>query len=251
VRLGVALALGGVCSCAPPAPAEAPRPVDAATWSSLRAALDSERAEAPRAPWAAGLRMTMREPRSGRTIDGRGALAVAPGRAVRMILVGPAGATMLDGWVTSTAWRIAVPPAGVLRRGGVDEPADLPVGFLRWLFFRPLQGALFGGSKGQAETVFLLRDGDAVVEARVGRCDRGEQLVATRRVGARAERLEVCRHAAAVPAADDRARYENLSTGLRIDLVLESVGRGPPDEEAFVDPERAAAPPPANGGGAP
>lgn len=213
--------------------------MDAATWQSLRTALDAERAAGPRSPWAAGLRMTMQEPRTGRTLDGRGALAVAPGRALRMILVGPAGTTMLDAWATATRWRIAVPPAGVLRRGGADEPAELPVGFLRWLFFRPLEGALFGGSRGPDETVFLLRDGEAVVEVRLGRCERGELAATTRRIDGRAEKLEVCRHASGAPEAGDWARYENEATRLRIDLTLESVGSTPPDQEAFVDPDRA------------
>jgi hypothetical protein len=183
--------------------------------------------------------MTMQEPRSGRTFDGRGALAVAPGRALRMILVGPAGATVLDAWVTAARWRIAVPPAGVLRRGGADEPADLPVGFLRWLFFRPFEGALFGGSRRPDETVLLLRDGEAVVEARLGRCERGELVETTRRIDGRAEKLAVCRRAAATPEAGDWARYENEATRLHIDLTLESVGATPPDEEAFADPDRA------------
>jgi hypothetical protein len=236
--LGLLLASVGV-SCAPPSEARRPA-MDAATWQSLRAALDAERARGPRMPWAAGLRMTMQEPRSGRTIDGRGALAVAPGRALRMILVGPAGATMLDAWVTAARWRIAVPPADVLRRGGADDPEELPVGFLRWLFFRPLEGALFGGSRGVDGTVFLLRDGEAVVEVRLGRCERGELETTTRRIGGRAEKLEVCRRASATPGAGDWVRYENEATRLHIDLTLETVGATPPQEEAFVDPDRAA-----------
>jgi len=88
----------------------------------------------------------MREPRSGRVIRGRGGLAVVPGRALRMILVGVAGVTMLDAWVTPARWRVAVPMLGVLRRGGADDPADLPIGFLRWWFFTPLEGRLFAAT---------------------------------------------------------------------------------------------------------
>ena len=67
---------------------------------SGRESWPSRRLSQPQAPWSAGLRITMREPGSGRVIDGRGAIAVEPGQAVRMILTGAAGATMLDAWVT-------------------------------------------------------------------------------------------------------------------------------------------------------
>jgi hypothetical protein len=178
----------------------------------------------------------MRQPRSGRVLDARGGIAVAPGRALRMILVAGAGATMLDAWVTRDEWRIAVPPAGLVRRGGAEDPRDLPVGFLRWWFFRPLEGTLFAarGSEGDGarEDVFLLRDRDgAAIELRAGRC-----LRASRRRNARTERVDECM-ARAVPSPGDRVRYEDESSGLTVDLQLESLAAAPPDEDAFRDPD--------------
>ncbi len=190
--------------------------------------------------------MTMREPHTGRTLDGRGAIAVAPGRALRMILVGAAGATMLDAWVTPDRWRIAIPPAGLLRRGGdramhserdqADEPADLPVGFLRWLFFRPLAGTLVGGSIEPGRVLFFLRDDEAVLEVRLGACSRGELTTTRRRARGRTERLDECRASSTVTLGD-WVRYEDEKIGLIVELTIESVSPGSPEEGAFRDPD--------------
>jgi len=231
----------GSLSCAAPA-WQTPDP---ATWRALRLGWEHRQEVRPSHPWAAGVAVTMRDPRSGRSLDGRGAIAVAPGRALRMILVGVAGATMLDAWVTPDRWRIAVPPAGVLRRGGtsprrakddVDEPNDLPVGFLRWVFFRPLAGHLFGGSFESGGVLFLLRDGQAVVEVRVETCARGERTTTTLRARGRAERLDECR-ASGELTPGDWVRYEDQRSGLAVDLTVESIASGSPEEEAFRDPD--------------
>lgn len=228
-------------SCA----AAEPRRLDPATWREVDQALERERQSSPDRPWAAGVLVTMHEPRLGHTIDGRGAIAVLPRSALRMILVGAAGTTMLDAWVTPERWRVAIPPVGVLRRGGggssvskreADDPADLPVGFLRWSFFRPLAGTLFGGSVQPGRVQFLLRDGDAVIDVRLGACPRGERRVTTRRVQGRSERLEECRESAAVTPGD-WVRYEDEKSGLAVDLTIESAAAGPPDQDAFRDPD--------------
>jgi hypothetical protein len=218
---------------------------DPATWHAIHEALDRQRHAHPEGPWAAGVSMTMREPHSGRTLDGRGAIAVAPGRALRMILVGAAGTTMLDAWVTPDGWRIAIPPAGLLRRRDgarhrgrdqVDEPDDLPVGFLRWLFFRPLAGTLVGGSLEPGRVLFFLRDDEAVLEVRLGACSRGELTITTRRARGRTERLDECRASSAVTLGD-WVRYEDEKSGLIVELTIESVSPGSPEEGAFRDPD--------------
>jgi hypothetical protein len=178
----------------------------------------------------------MRQPRGGRVLDARGGIAIAPGRALRMILVAGAGATMLDAWVTRDRWRIAVPPAGLVRRGGGGDPGDLPVGFLRWWFFRPLEGTLFAASRSagtaRGEDVFLLRDDDgAAIEVRAGPC-----LRVNRRRNARTERVDECM-ARALPGPGDHVHYEDESSGLSVDLQLESLATAPPDDEAFRDPD--------------
>ncbi len=228
-------------SCSPPpAPAVPPLPpLDPRDEASLRGSLESERAARPIAPWSGVLRFSMREPRSGRKVDGRGAIAVSPGQAVRMILVGGPGSTLLDAWVAGNRWRISVPPLGVVRRGGADEPADLPVGFLRWWFLAPLTGTLSGGEVTSAGPAWLLRDGQVVVELRSGSCTGGHLLSALRRVAGHTERVEECRLASG-PGPGDSARYTDESSGLRVDTELESVGAGPPDGDAFRDPDGPA-----------
>jgi hypothetical protein len=230
--------LAAACSavgCAPaPVVWRSPEP---AQWAALRQRLDGERASRPARPWAAGVRVTMREPRSGRVVDGRGAIAVAPGRAVRMILVGGAGSTMLDAWVTRERWRVTVPPIDLSRRGGEGEAPDLPVGFLRWWFLSPLEGTLVAASgPPPAESLWLLRAPGAVVELRAGPCAQGERLVATRRVGSRAERVEECR-APGGPRPGDTADYRDVSTGLHVQVLVESVSEAGPEAAAFDDPD--------------
>jgi hypothetical protein len=206
------------------------------SFTTLRGQLDVERGGRPTAPWAAGLRVTMRDPRTGRVLDGRGAIAVAPGRAVRMVLIGAAGATMLDAWVTATRWRVAVPPLDVVRRGGLEEPPDMPVGFLRWWFLTPLTGTLIAAAVIERGPVWVLREAGATVELRSVFDERG-CLQATRRALGHAETVEECRDGAA-PTAGDSARYVDERSGLKVELWLESISP-PPGAEAFEDPDAA------------
>lgn len=216
---------------------------DPETWQSLRQYLEAERAARPRQPWTAQVSVWLREPQSGRVVDGRGAMAVAPGRALRMILVGAAGETMLDAWVTTDRWRVAVPLAGQVRRGqgsseerDREDARDLPVGFLRWLFFTTLRGTLFAGKRERDDVLLMLRDREAVLEVRLGTCDRGRLATTTRRVRGRVERLDECR-ASSVPQPGDWARYRDEGTRLQVDLSIESVASQPPDDLAFRDPD--------------
>lgn len=236
--LGSCLGLVLSACAAPPTPWHGATPE---TWPALRGALAHQRVLRTTTPWAAGVRVTMREPRSGRIIRGRGGLAVVPGRALRMILLGVAGMTMLDAWATPQRWRVAVPPLGLVRRGDTDDPEDLPIGFLRWWFFTPLEGRLFAASFDGAVPTWLLRDEGAVVELRAGACERGPRLQASRRKQGQAEAVDECR-AGVDPSIGDHVRYRDAVSGLEVDLVLESVSAEPPVAEAFVDPDAERAP---------
>lgn len=236
--LGLAVALALPACAARPVPWRGATPE---TWPALRGALARERASRAAGPWSVGVGVSMREPRSGRAVHGRGGLAVDPGSAVRMILVGVAGVTMLDAWVTPDRWRVAVPAAGLVRRGGADEPRDLPIGFLRWWFFTPMAGELFAATFDGAAPLWLLRDHGAVVELRAGVCERGPRVQASRRAGGRTESVDECR-AGSRPAVGDHVHYEDAASGLTVDLVLESVSPEPPAGEAFADPDAEQAP---------
>lgn len=215
------------------------RSPDTTTWRAIQQTLAVEREARPRLPWAAGVSVVMSEPRTARVVDGRGAIAVAPGLGLRMIFVGAAGVTMLDAWVTRDKWRIEVPPAAIVRRGDFEEPRELPIGFLRWSFFRPFAGTLFAGAIHGDHVLMLLRDQDAVLEVRRCSCDRGELTLTTRRVRGRVERLNECR-AASVPRPGDWVHYESDASGLRVDLAIETVAKDAPEEDAFRDPDEVA-----------
>jgi hypothetical protein len=230
---GLSLTLCLSCTSARPAPWPSATPE---SWSHLGQELQARRQSQPKARWSAGLRITMRDPTSGRVVDGRGAIAVEPGQAVRMVLTGAAGATMLDAWVTETRWRVAVPPLEVVRRGDVMEPSDMPVGFLRWWFLTPLSGGLFAATATQDGSLWLLRRDNAVIELREAACSRGTLLHATRRLAGHAETVDECR-AHAGPSAGDSARYFDETTGLCVEVLLESIGSEPPSDEAFQDPD--------------
>lgn len=217
-----------------------PRPVwshpDVTDWPALKERLAQERDARPRDPWAAVVGVTMREPRSGHVVDGRGAIAVAPGRAVRVVLVGGAGLTLLDAWVARDNWRIAVPPIQSVRRGGAsDDPGDLPVAFLRWWFFTPLDGTLFAGTRTASGTLWLLHAGDAVIELVRGLGPGADLLTATRRAHGRSEVVRESR--AAILHAGDWVEYKDEGSGLGIRLVVQAVADRPPDEDAFRDPD--------------
>ena len=222
------------CAHAPPPSPPSP-PVSPGELAVLRDALEHERGLRPAAPWKAGLRFSMRDPHSGRTVSGRGGIAVAPGAAVRMILVGGAGSTILDAWASARHWRVAVPPANVLRRGGAENPDDLPIGFLRWWFVAPLAGVVVGGGGAGAATRWVLDDGGAEIDVQAGACGERHLLAATRRASGRTEHVEECR-ASAEPSPGDQAKYVDDATGLQVDVELESVG-GSPDPDAFVNPD--------------
>lgn len=209
---------------------------DPIAWHQIQQALEVERRARPRDSWSAGVAVIMRDRRSGRAVDGRGAIAVAPGRALRMILVGAAGSTMLDAWVTRDQWRVAVPLAGTVRRGGLEEPEELPVGFLRYSFFRPLAGTLFGGSLRDGHMMFLLRDGEAVLEVGVGACDRGKLTTVARRTRGRTEQMDECRESRET-LPGDWVRYADELHGMSVDITIESVTEAAPDEAAFGDPD--------------
>jgi hypothetical protein len=222
-------------ACAPPAsppwihPTEAEWHVAAERLSVLRCAL-------PRFPYTAVVTTVLRDPGSGQRMDGRGAIAVAPGEGIRMILVGGAGGTLLDAWVTPSQWRIAVPWLSIVRRGGPEAPREYPIAFLRWWFFARFEGSLFASSTAPPDWLWLVRDGDAVVELRLS--ERGPRLwiAATRRDRGRTEHVDEWRTKAA-PSPGDSVRYVDESNGLAVDLAVEEINSAPPDPAAFRDPD--------------
>jgi hypothetical protein len=224
-RLAVALALAGCASAAEPAV----NPTQA-QWDDGLRRLEALRATFPKAAYTQPVTVDFREPYTRRRFEGRGAVGVDPGKAMRMILVGPAGEPALDVWVTRDAWRMSVPAIHLVRRGGRDAPDGMPIGFFRSWFIDPLGGHLLAlGSSGD----LVVRDpeggtldvSDVAFAPRLGAHVR-------RRKGRATERFEF-----ALGKEGGTAAYVSESTKLAVEVKLGPVQSEPPDPQAFEDPE--------------
>lgn len=208
-------------------------------WSLSRARLAAMRRAAPARPYVARVRLSLREPRSGKVLSARGALAVSPGQALRMVLLGPGGATALDAWVTRDRYRFAVPGVDLVARGrpGADEAGGFPVGFFRWWFLDPLPGRLLVGRATPRGAAWLLAEGGATVSVHVD----GAKITAVRRAGAD---LEVVEYAGGgvTPRTGATATYVESRHGLAVHVVVEEVLDREPDAEAFTDPDAEGTP---------
>jgi hypothetical protein len=186
------------------------------------------------------VQIAITEPRTGKVFSGRGAVAVSPGRAARMMLVGPGGTTALDVWVTPERFRFSVPALALLRRGGA-APSDaegLPIGMLRWWFLAPLSGRLLLARASSDESAWLLRDGAATVTLRTD----GRRFVAVRRAGEVVEAIEWSSRGL-VPQPGERGRYLEGARGLEVEVLVEDVADDEPSPEAFTDPDAEGATP--------
>jgi hypothetical protein len=187
------------------------------------------------------VRVSLREPRTHRTFAARGAIAVDPHRALRMILLGPGGTTAIDAWVTREAYRFQIPALGLVRRGGAGSDAALPVDFFRWWFLAPLEGRLLASLHGTelapcAGLWFILRREEATVALCDAASGKGLRLAAMERSGGTLERL-VFDGESFTPHAGDRAAYEDARSGVRAEVVVESLDDTQPDPLAFQDPD--------------
>jgi len=216
----IALALATTVACAEPPPP--PAPVTQAQWDDGLRRFEALRAELPRAPYTQPITVSFFEPITRKRFEGRGAIGVDPGRAMRMILVGPAGEPALDVWVTRDAWRLVVPAAHYAKRGGRESPSTSPIGFFRaWFVDR------FGG-----HLLALGRDGELVVRGDDGGTLHVAPSRVVRRSGTQTEILTFDR---------THARYVHRASGLEVEVTLGDAQREPPDPQAFVDPDHGGA----------
>ena len=214
-------------------------PVTQYEWSIALDRLARLRRGRPDRPYVERVRLAIGDPRTGRQYQARGAVAVSPGRAARMILIGPGGTTALDVWVTKDRFRFSVPALKLEKRGGTDPALakGLPIGMLRWWFLSPLAGRLLLARSTPAESAWVLRDGAATVTVR----SDGEKFVALRREGEALEGIEwVSRGLAA--QAGEHGTYVEGRFGLRVDVVVEELLPTEPDPDAFTDPDEAGTP---------
>ena len=244
-------------ACAAPA-TTAPRsatPPTLAGWREARRKL----AALSRTAEGAGARtlrlaLALREPVTGRTLEARGAVAIAPPESLRMILLGPGGTTALDLWVRGERYRFAVPAIDLLKRGDGATPRaqkrGLPVDFLRWWLLRPASGTLLWHEKEPAGDRFTLRDGAAVIDLFAARSG----ALSARRTTWSSEGREARKLDEETVEADrigcGTVRYRQASTGLTVTVTCEGEETGrAPNPRAFADPD-APAEDASSGGGA-
>jgi hypothetical protein len=218
-------------------PQRAPSPppqVSQPEWTLSRERLAHVRAEQPDRPYVERVRLAIVDPRSGKEYMARGAVAVSPDRAARMMLVGPGGTTALDVWVTKERFKFSVPGMQMEKRGGTspEEARGLPIGLLRWWFLSPLAGRLLVGRSNARESAWLLRDGEATVTVRTD----GRRFIAVRREAGTMEGIEWLGRGL-VPRAGARGRYVEGTYGLRVEVIVEEVMAEEPDPAAFIDPD--------------
>jgi outer membrane biogenesis lipoprotein LolB len=243
--------LGLVLSaCGAGAPVAPVTPPSAAQWREARSQLVDLRAQATGQPRTIRLSIEIREPVTGRVMQARGAVAIAPPRSLRMVLVGPGGTTALDLWSHDGAFRFAVPALDLLRRGDSTTPRSsmrgIPVDFLQWWLLRPFDGRLVNYRRLAGEEHYVLRDGAAVVELIV----RDDGSVWARRStfaidpSTDASRRPPRRMDEETLSADRLGcgvvHYHQGSTGLRVKVTCEGVeSQRAPSPRAFVDPDEA------------
>lgn len=185
-------------------------------------------------------------------MEARGAVALSPPSALRMILLGPGGTTALDLWARGEQFRFAVPAIDLLRRGDASTPRDqmrgLPVDFLRWWLLRPADGSLLWHELRGGADHFVLRDGPAIIDL----CAQSDGSLVARRttwasaVGADARTAARSNERAIIDVETVSAtrrgcgpvQYTQASTGLEVGVQCEGEEtRRAPNPRAFVDPD--------------
>jgi hypothetical protein len=217
-----ALLLGACASAA--LPAFSPCPDDACRRrSALR--LDALRLRwSPPAPRTLRLSVTIEEGRTGHAFSARGACAVRPPDALRLQLVGPAGALALDLWINGPHARLAVPAVERVEREPEALGPGRPTAFLRWWLLSPLDGEIEEASDGPRWRLRDARGGLISVES------EGDVLRLDRRSGGDQETIE----ARGGPCGE--ATYRSEAARLWVQVRCEGEGP-PPTPRAFLDPD--------------
>jgi len=242
------LASSSFVACAPLPGQMAIKAPTTAAWREARHKLRALQAEARgKGPRTLRLSLALREPITGRQLEARGAVALSPPDALRMILLGPGGTTALDLWARGDAFRFKIPAIDLLRRGDASTPrADtrgLPVDFLRFWLLRPASGTLLWYEAEADGDRFYLRDGEAVIElfaAHSGRLSARRSTVVERSGPDKQGHLEE-----EIVSADRLGcgvvRYEQRSTNLRVSVTCEGEETTrAPNPRAFEDPDKPA-----------
>lgn len=187
-------------------------------------------------PYTMKMALTMRQVPTSRTVRARGAVAVRPPYALRMVLLGPGGSTALDLWICRDTYKLSIPAIELERRGDLSIPSGehnrLPVGFLRWWFLRPLSGRLLSYVDEEDARRFVVRDGSAVTQLWLPH-DAVRPLVFERISTGQRQIMEMDRDRCGV------VRYAR-GADVTVDVRCESIERQPAPDRAFADPDDAS-----------
>jgi hypothetical protein len=225
--------------CQPtPEPRSAFVPADQAAWSVARHELAYLREQGPRDPYTQIIRADFHAPGRGH-FSARGALAIAPGRALRMILLGPGGRTVLDVWATLDRYQLQVPELGIVERGGTEPPPHLPIEMFREVLIRPGAGRLLAFGMEANQGVFILRDQGRIFELRLG--PSGQRFEKHDAQGG--ESVEWYSNEVRLFAREgDAVRFRRPALGLDLVVQIEELSREPPDPDAFAPPAEEKTP---------
>jgi hypothetical protein len=185
-------------------------------------------------PYSLNVTLELWVERLGTRTRGRGAVAVYPPHAVRMIMLGPGGTTAMDLWICHDAFRFAVPAIDLVRRGDANTPPSevrgLPVDFLRWWFLEPLDGKLLAATEVGSVSSYWLKDRQSVVRLSAGNAPP-HALHVLRVSAGDEERIET--------TADlcGSVHYHQASTSIDLDVTCEKINPGTPPARAFADPD--------------
>ena len=219
-----------------------------AEWRHARARLAELDRQSAGDPRTLKIALKLREPYSGRLMEARGAVAIAPPDALRMVLLGPGGTTALDLWASGKRYRFAVPALDLLRRGDASTPRSatrgLPVDFLRWWLLRPFAGTLLWYARESDADRFVLRDDHAIIDLRVG--DAGpvtaQRTTFLSALPGEPPAVVDVETVATAGLGCGVVRYRQASTHLDIVVTCEGLAPRAPNPRAFVDPDAACAP---------
>ncbi len=236
--------LTSACGVAPETVVTTGPPPTLESWRHAKKQLADINAKTGR-PRTMRIALALREPITGRTLESRGALAMAPPESLRMILLGPGGTTSLDLWLHADQFRFAVPAIELMKRGDAHTPRaemrGLPVDFLRWWLLRPTSGTLLWHVFRDTGAWFVLRDGLAIVDLHIAPSGhvtarrttwevRSDEPSRKRKVDE--EQVEADGFGCGV------VRYKQASTNLQVTVTCESEdAERAPNPRAFVDPD--------------
>jgi hypothetical protein len=160
-----ALGIGLGCGAAPEATTPNGAP-DLAAWAEAKDAVAKLR-EPDGGARTRTIKLTLSAPYLPTEVSARGAVATRPGE-LRMVLLGPGGATAMDVWSSGSRYRLAIPATGkILTDETRSSDRGLPVEFLRWWLTDPLGGDVLAARRGPDGLGFLLRREDAVIDVRL------------------------------------------------------------------------------------